>query len=323
MPLKPVDTAIVVSVGPLVDDTDFKTLETAIAYNAAGMSVDLFQETAAGVTKTDITPTTGGANDWTHEGNGVYELEITAAQNDAEGALWVVGVCDGVLPFESPRYTVVPAGVHNALVAGTDRLQVDAVEISGDSAAADNLEAYCDGTAPQPVDISKIGGSNVEHSAGYLKIKDASGGDVAPQSDTGPTLAKLEALMGVPVLTATTVAGGGQDITHYRGDTAPIGFDLSRDINGATLKFTVKRRHTDPQAAALVAKSSSESGEITITDAEAGQFAVKLAAGDTAALLPNGRPATFVYDVEMTLAGAVQTVAAGDFTLKPDVTTSS
>ena len=104
MAMKPVDTAIVVSVGPLIDDTDFKSLETAIAYNKSGMSVDLFRETATGVTKDDLTLTSGGVNDWTHKGNAVYEIEITAAQNNTEGTLWVVGICDGVLVFESPPF---------------------------------------------------------------------------------------------------------------------------------------------------------------------------------------------------------------------------
>jgi len=296
MPFKPVDTDIVVSVGPLVDDTDFKTLEAAVAHDASGMSIDLFKEGANGVAKVDIAPTTGGANDWTHKGNGVYELELSAAQNDTEGTLWVVGVCDGVLPFESPRYAVVPAPVYNALVAGTDRLEVDAAE---------------------------IGGSAIEHTAGFLKVKDASGNNVAPASDSASALTKLEALVGLPVLATTAVTPADLDIVYTRGDTAAIAFNLARDISGASLKFTVKRRHTDPQAAALIAKSSAVLGEITITDAEAGLFAVSPDAADTASLLPDGRPAVFVYDVEMTLGGAIETVAAGAFTLRPDVTTAS
>jgi len=146
MPFLPVDTAVVVEIGPCIDDTDFKTLETAIAYNASGMSVDLIKNSGTAVAKVDITPTTGSTNDWTHKGNGVYELELTAAQNDAEGTLRIVGVCDGVLPFESPVYSVVPTKVYNSLVAGSDNLEVDAVAVSGDSTAADNLESDYDGT---------------------------------------------------------------------------------------------------------------------------------------------------------------------------------
>jgi len=134
--------------------------------------------------------------------------------------------------------------------------------------------------------------------------------------------ARVDALVGTPVITDTAVSGVEQDIAIYRGDTAPILFDLARDITGATLAFTVKRRHSDAQADAVITKTSAESSEIAITDAEAGEFEVKLLAADTAGLLPEGRAATFVYDVEMTLDGLVETVAAGDFLLVPDVTTS-
>jgi hypothetical protein len=106
MPKLTKNKAVVVEVGPLIDDTDFKTLETAIAYNESGMSVDLIKHSGTAITKVDITPTSGGSNDWTHKGNGVYELELTATQNDTIGTLRVVGVCDGVLPFESPVYSI-------------------------------------------------------------------------------------------------------------------------------------------------------------------------------------------------------------------------
>lgn len=141
--IMPVDRDIKVTVGPLIDDTDFKTLETAIAYNATGMSVDLIVSsgTGAGV-KTDLTLTTGSTQDWTHLGNGIYEIEIAASQNDTEGSLQVVGVCDGVLPFFSPVYTVVAANIRDSLVDGSDYLQTDAVQIEGsDATNAINAEA--------------------------------------------------------------------------------------------------------------------------------------------------------------------------------------
>lgn len=144
MAKKPVDTAIVVSVGPLVDDTDFKSLETAVAYNAAGMSVDLFVESAGTITKTDLILTSGGDNDWTHKGNAVYELEITATQNDTEGTLWVVGIADGVLVFESPRYEIVPVKVYNSLIVGSDNLEVDQVQLGGSAQSSSDLKDFAD-----------------------------------------------------------------------------------------------------------------------------------------------------------------------------------
>ena len=142
MPYLPVDTAVTVIVGPLIDDSDFKTQETAIAYNAGGMSCDLLKNSGIATAKVDLTLTTGGTSDFTQLGSAYAEIEITAAQNDTEGTLQVVGVCTGVLPFESPVYTVVPVAVYNSLVLGTDLLGVDAQEISSDATSANDLELF-------------------------------------------------------------------------------------------------------------------------------------------------------------------------------------
>jgi hypothetical protein len=155
MPYLPVDTAVVVEVGPLIDDTDFKSLEEAIAYDESNMDVDLLKKSATSLTKTDITLTSGGTSDWTHKGSGVYEVEITQAQNDTEGSLRLVGLCDGVLPFESPVYTVVPQVVYNALVAGSDKLEVD---------------------------VNQVGGTAVPETDGKLHVLDDAGNTVANES---------------------------------------------------------------------------------------------------------------------------------------------
>jgi hypothetical protein len=124
---KPVDAAIEMVVGPLIDDGDFKTLETAIAHNAVGMDVDLIQEKTNGTTvTTDITLTTGGgSNDWTHLGNGYYKVQITDDENTEEGTAYLVGKCNGVLAFRSPAYQIVPPNNFDSLTKGTDMLQVD------------------------------------------------------------------------------------------------------------------------------------------------------------------------------------------------------
>jgi hypothetical protein len=132
MTLKPVDTAIVMIVGPLVDDTDFKSLEESITYNAAGMDISLIIEKTDGTsTTTAITLTTGGTSDWTHKDGGYYEVEITSVQNAEEGIAYVRGICTGVLPFESPRYEIVKANIYDSFIKGTDILQTDLTQIGG------------------------------------------------------------------------------------------------------------------------------------------------------------------------------------------------
>lgn len=134
-----VDTAVevFVNIAPLIDDTDFKTRETAVAYNAAGMDlVWNFQTPAGVVTQTAVTPTTGGSYDWTHVGDGLYKIEIPASggasiNNDTEGFGWFSGVVTGVLPWRGPVIQFSPANVVDSLVLGSDKLEVDATQISG------------------------------------------------------------------------------------------------------------------------------------------------------------------------------------------------
>ena len=139
-----VDTAVTVfvNVAPLIDDTDFKTRETAIAYNQTGMDLVWNFCTPAGViTQTAVTPTTAGDYDWTHVGDGMYKIEIPASggasiNNNTEGYGFFSGVCDGVLPWAGPTYTFAPANVVNALVVGSDNLQVDLAQWLGSAPAA-------------------------------------------------------------------------------------------------------------------------------------------------------------------------------------------
>jgi hypothetical protein len=121
-----VDTALAevpVNKVPLVDDTDFKSIEAAIAYNAAGLALYWhFVTTAGAYSVTAVTPTTGGNYDWTDQGDaGVYTIEIPASggasiNNDTEGFGWFTGVATGVLPWCSPIYGFRAAGLNNLLI---------------------------------------------------------------------------------------------------------------------------------------------------------------------------------------------------------------
>jgi hypothetical protein len=142
-----VDTAVTVPVNiyPLTDDTDFKSREVGIVYNQAGMDLVWNFVTKAGViTQTAVTPTTGGDYDWTHSGDGMYKIEIPASSgasinNDAEGFGWFTGICTGVLAWAGPIIQFSPANVVNAIVDGSDKLEVDAVEIDSVAQRATDL----------------------------------------------------------------------------------------------------------------------------------------------------------------------------------------
>lgn len=110
-----------VNIFPLTDDTDFKTRETGVAYNAAGMDLVWNFVTSAGAyTQTGVTPTTAGDYDWTHQGDGMYSIEIPASggasiNNDTEGYGWFTGVATGVLPWRGPIIGFRSAALNDSL----------------------------------------------------------------------------------------------------------------------------------------------------------------------------------------------------------------
>jgi len=97
---------------PLIDDTDFKSIEDdSVAYNAAGLELIWhFVTTAGAMSSTPVTPTSDSpASDynWMHQDGGVYSISIPASggasiNNDTEGFGWFTGKATGVLPWRGP-----------------------------------------------------------------------------------------------------------------------------------------------------------------------------------------------------------------------------
>lgn len=150
-----VDTALAevpVNIMSLIDDTDFKSREVAVAYNAAGMDlVWNFVTTGGAYTQTAVTPTTAGNYDWAHQGDGMYSIAIPASggasiNNDTEGFGWFSGIATGVLPWRGPTIGFRAAQLNDVCVDSSDNLNVNVAEISDDTTAANNAELAFDGT---------------------------------------------------------------------------------------------------------------------------------------------------------------------------------
>jgi hypothetical protein len=164
-----VDTAITecpVNIMPLIDDTDFKTIEGAVAYNAAGMALYWHFVTSAGAyTLTAVTPTTAGNYDWTDQGAaGIYTIEIPASggasiNNDTEGYGWFTGVCTGVLPWRGPVIGFREAAINDALCDGGDNLDVNTVQWLGTACATPTVAGV-----PE-VDLTHVAGATTNVSA--------------------------------------------------------------------------------------------------------------------------------------------------------------
>lgn len=237
----PVDTAVTVpvNIAPLIDDGDFKTREGSVAYNASGMDlVWNFMTTAGVLTQTAVTPTTSGDYDWSEMGDAMYKIEIPASggasiNNDTEGWGWFSGVITGILPFRGPTIAFVPAHVVNGLVAGSDYLQVDGIQLGSQNVglSSDNrLRVDAAEWNDVPLSTTNPLPNAAPDAAGGLPISDAGGLDLDAQigtkindilTDTGTTLdGKINTIDGIVddiLLDTAEIGAAGAGLTEAGG----------------------------------------------------------------------------------------------------------
>jgi hypothetical protein len=128
-------TAATVKFGPFLDETNGKDAETGLTIAQA----DIRLSKNGG----NIVPTNNVAGA-THDELGFYDVPLDTTDTNTLGSLLVAVHESGALPVFQ-YFMVVPSNVWDSLF-GADNLQVDAVQISGDSTSADNLELDYDGT---------------------------------------------------------------------------------------------------------------------------------------------------------------------------------
>ena len=128
-------TAVTVLIGPFVDETDGYSDEGGLTISQA--DVRLSKNGANMAQKNDATACT-------HDELGMYTCPLDTTDTDTLGILQLI-VHESGARTVAMWFMVQPANVWDSLY-GADALQVDAVEISGDSGAADNLELDYDGT---------------------------------------------------------------------------------------------------------------------------------------------------------------------------------
>lgn len=95
------------------------------------------------------------------------------------------------------------------------------------------------------------------------------------------------------------------------GDATPTTFQV-----GDVVRWTAKRlrSHTDEEA--LIAKSSEDSGGIVLAG-DGGEITIDAADWDT---ITNAFDFTYFWDLQLTRAGKVTTLASGDGTVTADIT---
>ena len=236
-----VDTALAevpVNLMPLIDDTDFKTIEGAVAYNAAGMALRWhFVTTAGAYTVTSVTPTTGGDYDWTDQGDsGIYTIEIPASggasiNNDTEGFGWFTGSATGILPWRGP-------------VIGFRRAALNDMFIDGGTAST-NFEdffdgtGYAGGTAKLDVNLVNIAGSAVSTSTAQLGVNVVNAAGTA---------------WGSGAITAASVAAGAITAAKFAAGAIDAAAIANNAIDAATFAADV-----DAEAAAWIWNAATAS----------------------------------------------------------------
>lgn len=146
------NTAVTVPINifPLTDDTDFKTIESAVVYNAAGLTLVWNFVTSAGtVTQTAVTPANTGNYLWTNSGNGMYRIQIPASggasiNNNTAGYGWFSGVATGVLPWRGPLITLDTvadrSSVRGTVTAGATTTSIPTSSLNPAAAVTDQFK---------------------------------------------------------------------------------------------------------------------------------------------------------------------------------------
>jgi len=312
-----VDTAVIVPVNilPLTDDTDFKTIETAIVYNSAGMALTWNFVTSAGVvTGTAVTPTTAGVYDWSEPiaDKGMYAIEIPASggvsiNNDTEGYGWFSGVCTGVLPWRSPIICFRASGINDKMC----------------DSAYDSTRGLA-GTA-LPAAAAEAAGGLYTRGTGAGQIAQDANGNCRSNIDTIKTQA-VTCSAGVTVLasvgTAATstaqtgdsyaLANGANGFVATKADTAAILLDTGTDgvvvvTNNDKTGYTI--------AAGGIAIGSFSNNSITDA-ASATDFETAIANAVKALVVESQGSYTIAQAISIILSAVAGVTSSGGATLK-------
>jgi len=210
-------TAAIVRIGPFVDDTDGKTAETGLTISQADIRLSKnggnFAQTAD----------SGGA---THDENGWYLITLHTDDTDTLGRLDIAISETGALPVWR-EYMVLPAVVYNSLVAGSDYLQVDAVQVEG-SDATDQINAQCDTAISDASLATAAAVSTVDTVVDAIKTKtDNLPADPADDSDIDSQLAAIAAYLD------TEIAAILADTNELQTDDVPGLIAALNDLSAA------------------------------------------------------------------------------------------
>lgn len=189
-----------VLIGPFVDDTDGATPETGLS-----------------IANTDIRLSANGGNmaaknsgGATHDEAGLYSITLDATDTATVGSLQLSVKVTGAL-YVFHDFQVLEEAIYDSLIGSgaTGDLGVDVVSISGDSGAADNLEADYDGTGYSKTNSTVGNVTLVDTTTDVTNSVTATADDKLLLQDT--TIATLASQ------TSFTLTAGSTDDDAYNG----------------------------------------------------------------------------------------------------------
>lgn len=241
---------------PLMDDTDFKTREISVAYNAAGMDLVWNFVTSAGAfTQTAVTPTTAGTYDWVNQGKGFYTIEIPASggasiNNDTEGYGWFTGFATGVLPWTGPIIGFRAAAINDSLC------DTNTTGILAPTTAGRTLDVSAGGEAG--LDWANIGSPTTAVNLSATNI------------DVDQVVASVSGAVG-------SVGAGGITATSLAADTitaAKVAADVSTEIRDKILERTTLRGTVSTSSTTTSVTTSAMSPATSVADQVKGRIII-------------------------------------------------
>jgi hypothetical protein len=242
-----------VNIAPLLDDTDFKTREESVAYNATGMElIWIFHTTAGATTATVVTPTTAGDYDWAHQDGGMYTIEIPASggasiNNDTEGFGYFTGKATGVLPWRGPTIGFRAAGLNNALIDSAYSATRGLAGTAVPDAAAD---------AAGGLPISDAGGLDIDAKlANTNEVTAARMGALTDWIDGG----RLDLIIDGILTDTAEIGAAGAGLTEAGGTgdhLTALTVDLNADQSGVTIGTVTTNTDMRGTDSALLASSA-------------------------------------------------------------------
>lgn len=177
-------------------------------------------------------------------------------------------------------------------------VEANAVQVSGDATAADNLEAYCDGTTPQPVNTTQIAGSAVATGSAQLGVNVVNWKGSAAPNMTGDAYARLGAPAGASV---------SADVAAVKSDTAAVLLDTGTDgvVVAAASKTGYALATTPPTATQIRQEIDSNSTQLAAIVADTNELQLEFVNGGRLDLLIDA----ILEDTGTTLPSTLSTIA--------------